>query len=99
MRRVARIVGDVPLIVTENGVATSDDAQRIWYTTGALRALRAAMDDGVDVRGYFHWSLLDNWEWGHWGPAFGLVAVDRETFTRTPKPSLTWLGSLAPDKA
>ncbi|WP_371596775.1 glycoside hydrolase family 1 protein [Streptomyces sp. NBC_00564] len=97
VRRVARIVGDVPLIVTENGVATSDDTQRIRYTTGALRALRAAMDDGVDVRGYFHWSLLDNWEWGHWGPAFGLVAVDRETFTRTPKPSLTWLGSLAPE--
>ncbi|WP_261989296.1 glycoside hydrolase family 1 protein [Streptomyces sp. uw30] len=99
VRRVARIVGDVPLIVTENGVATSDDAQRIEYIIGALQALRGAMDDDVDVRGYFHWSLLDNWEWGHWGPTFGLVAVDRETFTRTPKPSLTWLGSLAPGKS
>jgi beta-glucosidase len=54
------------------------------------------MDDGADVRGYFHWSLLDNWEWGHWSPTFGLVAVDRETFVRTPKPSLYWLGALAP---
>jgi beta-glucosidase len=54
------------------------------------------MEAGADVRGYFHWSLLDNWEWGRWGPAFGLVAVDRATFARTPKPSLAWLGGLAP---
>jgi beta-glucosidase len=54
------------------------------------------MADGVDVRGYFHWSLLDNYEWGRWEPTFGLVAVDRTTFRRTPKPSLHWLGALAP---
>ncbi|GAB3569041.1 family 1 glycosylhydrolase [Amycolatopsis endophytica] len=96
VRRVARVAGDVPIIVTENGVATADDARRVAYTTGALESLRAAMDDGADVRGYFHWSLLDNWEWGHWGPTFGLVWVDRATFARTPKPSLAWLGSLAP---
>ncbi|MFF1687858.1 MULTISPECIES: glycoside hydrolase family 1 protein [unclassified Streptomyces] len=99
VRRAARIAGDTPLIVTENGVATADDADRIRYTTGALQSLRSAMDDGADVRGYFHWSLLDNWEWGHWGPTFGLVAVDRTTFARTPKPSLSWLGSLAPAKS
>jgi beta-glucosidase len=96
--RVARIVPGVAIIVTENGVAASDDAQRIEYTTGALQSLRTAMDDGADVRGYFHWSLLDNWEWGHWGPTFGLVAVDRDTFERKPKPSLDWLGGLAPTK-
>ena len=96
VRRVARVVGDVPIIVTENGVATTDDERRVEYTTGALHSLRAAMDDGADVRGYFHWSMLDNWEWGHWAPTFGLVAVDRETFQRSPKPSLAWLGSLAP---
>ena len=96
VRRVASVVGGVPIIVTENGVATDDDARRVEYTTGALLALRAAMDDGVDVRGYFHWSMLDNWEWGSWGPTFGLVAVDRITFARTPKPSLAWLGGLAP---
>jgi beta-glucosidase len=96
VRRVARIVGDVPIIVTENGIATADDERRIEFTTSALLSLRAAMDDGVDVRGYLHWSLLDNWEWGHWGPTFGLVAVDRTTFERIPKPSLTWLGALRP---
>jgi beta-glucosidase len=96
VRRVASIVGDLPIIVTENGIATADDTRRIDYTTGALESLRSAMDDGIDVRGYFHWSMLDNWEWGHWGPTFGLVAVDRSTFERTPKPSLAWLGSLAP---
>jgi len=96
VRRVARVVGDLPILVTENGVGIADDARRIEYTTGALLSLRAAMDDDVDVRGYFHWSMLDNWEWGHWGPTFGLVAVNRETFERTPKPSLAWLGSLAP---
>ncbi|WP_214324710.1 glycoside hydrolase family 1 protein [Nonomuraea sediminis] len=98
VRRVARVLPDVPIVVTENGVATADDARRIVYTTGALESLRAAMDDGADVRGYFHWSLLDNWEWGHWGPTFGLVAVDRATFARLPKPSLAWLGSLAPTR-
>jgi beta-glucosidase len=96
VRRVARVVGDLPILVTENGIATADDGRRIDYLTGALKSLRAAMDDGIDVRGYFTWSMLDNWEWGHWGPTFGLVAVDRATFTRTPKPSLNWFGGLAP---
>lgn len=50
-------------------------------------------DGGNDIRGYLHWSALDNYEWGHWTPTFGLVAVDRDTFTRTPKPGLTWLGN------
>jgi beta-glucosidase len=96
VRRAARVVGDLPIIVTENGVATADDAQRIAFTTASLLSLRSAMDDGIDVRGYFHWSMLDNWEWGSWGPTFGLVAVDRTTFLRTPKKSLRWFGSLAP---
>jgi beta-glucosidase len=99
VRRVARIVGDVPIIVTENGVATADDEARIAFTAHALRSLGEAMDSGIDVRGYLHWSLLDNYEWGHWEPAFGLVAVDRVTFERHPKPSLAWLGSRAPAHA
>lgn len=50
----------------------------------------------MDVRGYCHWSLLDNYEWGTWTPTFGLIAVDRETdFARHPKPSLAWLGTVA----
>ena len=59
--------------------------------------LGQTMADGVDVRGYLHWSLLDNYEWGHWGPTFGLVGVNRSTFARTPKPSLAWLGQVARD--
>jgi beta-glucosidase len=96
VRRAAEVVGDVAIIVTENGVATADDQARIAYTAGALRSLGEAMDSGIDVRGYLHWSLLDNYEWGHWGPTFGLVAVDRATFERHPKPSLAWLGSRGP---
>ena len=87
------------LVRTENGIATQDDNRRIAYTGEALRHLGLAMADGVDVRGYLHWSLLDNYEWGHWEPTFGLVEVDRETFVRTPKPSLGWLGSVARESA
>ncbi|WP_062464453.1 glycoside hydrolase family 1 protein [Demequina soli] len=97
VRHTAEVTGGIPIMVTENGIATSDDARRIAYTTGALEGLAAAIADGVDVRGYLHWSLLDNYEWGHWEPTFGLVAVDRETFERTPKPSLGWLGGVAKD--
>ncbi|MPY60572.1 glycoside hydrolase family 1 protein [Streptomyces spongiae] len=94
--RWAAEVARVPVVVTENGMATADDAARIAHTKAALESLRQAMADGVDVRGYVHWSLLDNFEW-HSGYAmtFGLVAVDRTTFVRTPKPSLHWLGTVA----
>lgn len=95
VRHTAEVLPDVPIMITENGIATDDDARRIAYTTSALEALAKAMGDGIDVRGYIHWSLLDNYEWGHWDPTFGLVAVDRETFERHPKPSLGWLGSVA----
>ncbi len=85
----------LPILVTENGIATADDERRIDYTAEALTHLFAAIDDGIDVRGYLHWSALDNYEWGHWEPTFGLIAVDRKTFIRTPKPSLGWLGQTA----
>jgi len=89
--RAAHAATGLPVIVTENGVATADDAERIEYYSRSLAALRAAMDDGVDVRGFFAWSLLDNFEWAHgYRPQFGMVAVDRETFERTPKPSADW---------
>ena len=69
---------------------------RIRFTEDALRSLSAAIADGADVRGYVHWSLLDNFEWMlGYRPTFGLVSVDRETFARTPKPSLAWLGEVA----
>jgi beta-glucosidase len=95
VRHAWNVSDGVPIVITENGIATADDTQRIRYTDEALRGLQAAMAEGIDVRGYLHWSLLDNYEWGHWGPTFGLIAVDRETFVRTPKPSLGWLGEVA----
>lgn len=88
--------GTVPLIVTENGIGTADDDQRIDYVRQALTGVLDAITDGVDVRGYTYWSLLDNFEWAlGYRPRFGIVAVDRETFTRTPKPSAAWLADVA----
>lgn len=95
VRHTASILPAVPILVTENGISTTDDAERIEYTSGALAGLAACIADGIDVQGYLHWSLLDNFEWGNWGPTFGLIEVDRETFVRTPKPSLGWLGEVA----
>jgi len=90
----------MPLLVTENGIATDDDERRIAYVTGALQGLKAAVSDGVDVLGYCYWSLLDNYEWGSFEPTFGLIGVDRHgDFARTPKPSLAWLGRVAADNA
>ena len=94
LRHAWEVTG-LPLLVTENGIATADDDRRVAYTREALGHLLGAVRDGVDVRGYLHWSLLDNYEWGHGEPTFGLVAVDRATFVRTPKPSLAWLGEVA----
>ncbi len=95
VRHAWEVSGGVTIVITENGIATADDSQRIRYTDEALRGLLDTINDGIDVRGYLHWSLLDNYEWGHWAPTFGLIAVDRETFVRTPKPSLAWLGEVA----
>jgi beta-glucosidase len=86
----------VPIYVTENGIGTTDDAQRIEYERRALSALVTCMQDGIDVRGYFYWSLMDNFEWLFgYGPRFGIVGVDRATQQRTPKPSAYYLGRIA----
>ncbi|NEM92274.1 glycoside hydrolase family 1 protein [Galbitalea soli] len=88
--------GRMPVLVTENGIATADDSRRIAYTRAALTGLEGLIAEGVDLRGYVHWTYMDNFEWmGAFGPTFGLVAVDRETFVRTPKPSARWLGRVA----
>ena len=80
--------GKVPLYVTENGIGTDDDTQRTAYVDAALDGVLDCLDEGIDVRGYTYWSLLDNFEWAFgYRPHFGLVAVDRATFARTPKPS------------
>lgn len=86
----------VPLYVTENGIGTTDDDLRIRYTTDALEGVGRCLADGLDLRGYFHWSLMDNFEWAQgYLPQFGLVAVDRDTQARTSKPSAWWLGGIA----
>lgn len=85
-----------PIIVTEHGVGTDDDALRAAFIPEALAGLASAMADGVPVGGYLHWSLLDNYEWVFgYKPKFGLVAVDRQTFKRTPKPSAYVLAAIA----
>ncbi|RKN19002.1 beta-glucosidase [Micromonospora musae] len=98
-----RTYGDAlpPVEITESGCAYDDvpdadgrvhDPERVAYLDGHLRAVRAALDDGVDVRGYFVWSLLDNWEWAEgFTKRFGLVHVDYATQARTPKSSYAWL--------
>ncbi|MCF2531108.1 glycoside hydrolase family 1 protein [Yinghuangia soli] len=95
LRHTHEVVGDVPIVVSEHGIATADDERRIAYTSAGLRDMHQAIESGIDVRGYLHWSLLDNFEWGRWDPTFGLIAVDRSTFERRPKPSLGWLGRVA----
>lgn len=95
VRYAAKETG-VPIIVTENGIATTDDTRRVEYYRRALAGLKRAIDDGVDVRGYMTWSLLDNFEWmSGFEPKFGIVAVDLATQRRTIKPSGTYLGNIA----
>ena len=85
-------------VVTHDGKV--HDLERIAYLDGYLDAVEEALAAGANVRGYFAWSLLDNFEWSlGYRPTFGLVAVDRATFARRPKPSLAWLGGVAQARA
>jgi beta-glucosidase len=96
VRRAWEVTGGTPVLVTENGIGTTDDAARVAYVSEALAGVRRCLDDGIDVRGYFYWSLLDNFEWVlGYGPRFGLVEVDPATFERRPKPSAHWFGNVA----
>jgi beta-glucosidase len=82
-----------PIVITENGCSYDglDDQPRITYLDTHIRALHDAIEAGVDVRGYFVWSLLDNFEWAEgYTQRFGLVEVDYETQRRTPKASYEW---------
>ncbi|MEU7871908.1 family 1 glycosylhydrolase [Dactylosporangium sp. NPDC049140] len=80
---------DLPLYVTENGIATEDDTERVRYLRTHLAAVARALAEGVDVRGYLHWSAFDNFEWAEgYRPKFGLIAIDHaRDFARVPKPS------------
>jgi beta-glucosidase len=77
-----------PVYITENGLATEDDQWRETYLHEVLGEVHAAIHEGVDVRGYFHWTNMDNFEWSKgYSCHFGLIAVDRKTQERTIKPS------------
>ena len=104
LRRVHRDYGDLPLYVTENGAAYPDvvdadgavhDPDRIAYLAGHLDACADALADGVPLRGYFVWSLLDNFEWAHgYSKRFGIVHVDYATQQRRIKDSGRWYADL-----
>jgi beta-glucosidase len=95
VRRAAAVSG-LPVVVTETGISADDDGERVEFIDASLRGVANCIADGLDVRGFFYWTLLDNFEWvlGYSQP-FGIVACDRETFARTPKPSATHLGRIA----
>jgi beta-glucosidase len=87
----------LPIVVTENGIATTDDTQRIRFLHAHLSELQRVMADGVDVRGYLHWTSFDNFEWVHgYHPTFGLIGIDRDDdLRRVVRPSAEVYGEVA----
>lgn len=85
----------LPIMITENGLADGEDEHRQWWITQTLIAMQKALNNGVKLEGYLHWSLMDNFEWdkGYW-PRFGLVEVDHKTKQRTLRPSAVWFGKV-----
>ena len=99
-RTWARTGGRIPLLVTENGTAAEAGDDRIRFVHAALKSVLGCLSEGIDVHGYTYWSLLDNFEWAFgYGPKFGLVSVDRQTFERRPKPAYEWLAAVIDDNA
>jgi beta-glucosidase len=96
IRRVATLLPGRDIVVTEHGVATDDDAERVEFIDRGLRAIHAEIEAGLPVRGYVHWSALDNFEWVKgYSMRFGLVGVDHTTLERTIRPSGRFLGEIA----
>lgn len=94
--RLAAKKTNKPIYVTETGIATDDDARRVAWIDETIAEIRKCIDEGIAVKSYMYWSLLDNFEWtSGYGQHFGLVSVDRKTFKRTPKPSAWHLGRRA----
>jgi beta-glucosidase len=95
MIRLAARKTTKPIYVTESGIGTDDDTRRIAWLDTCVAEVERCLSEGIDVRSYIYWSLLDNFEWTQgYGQHFGLVAVDRDTFVRTPKPSSQHLARL-----
>ncbi len=96
IRRAWKSAGGIPILVTESGIATAIDEKRIRFIEAAMRETLACIAEGIEVRSYIYWSLMDNFEWAFgYRPTFGLIAVDRKTLARRPKPSAYWLGEVA----
>jgi beta-glucosidase len=96
VRRAAGKLPGKPIVVTEHGVATSNDEDRVEFIAEGLRALHAVIADGIPLRGYIHWSAFDNFEWAAgYDMEFGLIAVDRKTQARTLKPSARFFSQIA----
>jgi beta-glucosidase len=95
VRRAAEELPGKEIIITENGIAVSDDSCRVEFIKQALEGIAVCVADRIPVRGYMYWSLLDNFEWQEgYKKTFGLIAVDRETQKREPKQSLYELGAI-----
>ena len=87
---------DMPIMVTENGIATADDNERVEYIKTAVNGVKNCINDGITVLGYMYWSLLDNFEWQKgYSMTFGLIEVDRDNMKRKPKESLRVLGEIS----
>ena len=100
--RVLKRVGrwGKPIIVTENGIADADDDQRARYLVAHLRQAHRALREGIDLRGYIHWSLIDNFEWAEgFTKRFGLAAVDPESKARMPRASAQVYRNIARENA
>jgi beta-glucosidase len=96
VRRAAEVLPGKPLLVTEHGVATDNDEDRITFIRQGLQALHTVISDGIPLQGYIHWSAFDNFEWAHgYDMTFGLIAVDRTTQERKLKPSAHYFGEIA----
>lgn len=94
VRRVAECFSG-EILITENGIGTDNDKRRMEFINEALNGIRKCVEDGLRIKGYLYWSLLDNFEWmAGYSSTFGLVAVDRATQIRSPKESLAFLGKL-----
>jgi len=93
IRKVHSELPSMPIMVTENGIATADDKDRVDFIHTAMKGIKNCINDDIPVIGYCHWSLMDNFEWQKgYQMTFGLVAVDRESQKRLPKESLNVLG-------
>ncbi|MFP3125616.1 family 1 glycosylhydrolase [Ectobacillus funiculus] len=95
IRKVAKYL-PISIIITEHGVATENDERRVEFIRRGLEGVQACLEEGIDVRGYFHWSTFDNFEWqSGYALTFGLIGVDRSTQERQVKDSARYLGRIA----